>query len=335
MKTSFLIILVLAAVLSIVSCGGGLTGESTGVDDSTEGRGFPTYSPIPQGTSAPPAVNAFAASTGSLADEVTSTVFLNVESVAENTWSCLLDAGGNLRCRGLIDPDGPSSDRWACEQSITGMWNCSGNIDRETLRPEFWSCKNPAVGNWFCSGDIDGTDATMELWTCKMKSDSSWFCDGNIDKSTGSVERWSCDEMMGKWKCSYDLGRLFPLIVPVTSANPVSAPTPTATSSQQLVTPYPLPEQNNTILPHVFVGNANAGVRPAADGTEVSAWVIDFDAPVGTAIVVDGGYTLLVNQYGTESFGGRTLVFKLNGVTTGETSLWKAGGATILDLSLD
>jgi hypothetical protein len=67
----------------------------------------------------------------------------------------------------------------------------------------------------------------------------------------------------------------------------------------------------------------------------VSAWLIDFDAPVGTAIVVDGEYTLLANQYGTESFGGRTLVFKLNGVPTGETSLWKVGEATILDLSLD
>ena len=56
------------------------------------------------------------------------------------------------------------------------------------------------------------------VWTYTMKADSSWFCDGNIDKSTGCLERWSCDEMMGRWKCSYDLGRLFPLIMPVTSA---------------------------------------------------------------------------------------------------------------------
>ena len=132
-----------------------------------------------------------------------------------------------------------------------------------------------------------------------------------------------------------------PAATPVTlpTATPVLTPTKVSvqlpTPTQPLVTPSPLPEQNTSILPHVFVGSANTGILPASDRTEVSAWLIDFDAPVGTAIVVDGEYTLLANQYGTESFGGRTLVFKLNGVPTGETSLWKAGEATILDLSLD
>ena len=170
-------------------------------------------------TSAPPTVNVFGASTGRLPGGVTSGVFLNVESVAENTWSCLQGAGGNLRCSGLIDPEDLSSDRWTCGESIAGVWKCNGNVDGETLRPELWGCKNPTVGSWFCSGDIDGTDATMELWTCKMKAASSWLCDGNIDKATRTLERWSCDEMMGKWKCSRDLGRLFPLVVPVISAS--------------------------------------------------------------------------------------------------------------------
>ena len=132
-----------------------------------------------------------------------------------------------------------------------------------------------------------------------------------------------------------------PTATPVTVPAAIPVPTPTKvlvqlpTPTQPLVTLSPLSEQNTSILPHVFVGSANIGVIPASDGTEVSAWLIDFDAPVGTAIVVDGEYTLLANQYGAESFGGRTLVFKLNGVPTGETSLWKAGEATILDLSLD
>lgn len=71
------------------------------------------------------------------------------------------------------------------------------------------------------------------------------------------------------------------------------------------------------------------------NGTEVSAWLIDFDAPIGTAVVENGGYVLLANQYGTVPFGGKILVFKLNGVTTGDTYLWKAGEATILNLSSD
>ena len=50
MKSSLRVIFVLAAIISIVSCGGGLTGESTGSVDSAEGQDFPEYSRVPEGT---------------------------------------------------------------------------------------------------------------------------------------------------------------------------------------------------------------------------------------------------------------------------------------------
>ena len=150
-------------------------------------------------------------------DEQAVRFFLNVESIAENSWSCTGYAGGSLRCRGSIQPDNPSSDRWLCGESDGGTWECRGNVNKQNLRDELWGCKTTTSGSWVCSGDIDGTDATMEIWTCKMEADDSWLCQGNIDKATLGLERWSCIGMGVEWDCSRDLGRLFPLIVPVIS----------------------------------------------------------------------------------------------------------------------
>jgi len=50
MKTLLRTIAVLAATMSIVSCGGGLTGESIGSGDSSEGPDLPAYSRVPEGT---------------------------------------------------------------------------------------------------------------------------------------------------------------------------------------------------------------------------------------------------------------------------------------------
>ena len=145
--------------------------------------------------------------------------FLNVESVAENVWSCIGDADGSLRCSGISDPDNLTADRWTCGESAAGAWECRGNLDEKNLRPELWGCKNTVVAGWDCTGNIDGTDATMERWTCKMKADGFWLCEGNIDKSTSALERWSCTGTGVEWTCSRDLGRLFPLVVPVISTS--------------------------------------------------------------------------------------------------------------------
>ena len=88
-------------------------------------------------------------------------------------------------------------------------------------------------------------------------------------------------------------------------------------------------------MPHVFVGSVTISGAAAPNGTEVSVWVAEYNGPVGTSTASGGNYTVLAHQHGTESFGGKTLIFKVNGQDTGETRNWERGGATILALSLD
>ena len=88
-------------------------------------------------------------------------------------------------------------------------------------------------------------------------------------------------------------------------------------------------------MPHVFVGSVTIGGVAAPDGTEVTVWLKQYDAPIGAGITSGGNYTVLANQHGLRSFGGRTLIFKVNGEDSGETGIWEMGGGTILELSLD
>jgi hypothetical protein len=96
-----------------------------------------------------------------------------------------------------------------------------------------------------------------------------------------------------------------------------------------------LPPRNTSELPHVFVGDVTIDGAPAPDGSDVTVWLARFDAPFGVAITSGGSYSVLANQHGPESFDGQTLIFKVNGQNSGETSVWEKGGATILDLSLN
>ncbi|MDE0825032.1 MAG: hypothetical protein OSB07_13835 [Dehalococcoidia bacterium] len=99
--------------------------------------------------------------------------------------------------------------------------------------------------------------------------------------------------------------------------------------------PDPLPERDNSELPHVFVGSVTINGAPAPDGTEVSVWLKQFASPLGTGTSVDGNYSILANQYGNSSFGGRRVIFKINGEDSGESAVWEKGGATILEVSLN
>ena len=126
--------------------------------------------------------------------------------------------------------------------------------------------------------------------------------------------------------------------IPVPTQTPIPVPTPSATP---IPTPTPkplgrtaLPERDNSEPPHVFVGSVTIDGGPAPDGTEVTVWLVEFDAPIGTGITSSGIYTALANQHGAKSFGGRVLIFKVNGEDSGETFVWKKGEATMLDLSL-
>jgi len=88
-------------------------------------------------------------------------------------------------------------------------------------------------------------------------------------------------------------------------------------------------------LPHVFVGDVTIDGAPAPNGSDVTVWLAQFDAPVGVALTFGGNYSVLANQHGSESFEGETLIFKVNGQNSGETAVWERGGATVLDLSLN
>lgn len=135
------------------------------------------------------------------------------------------------------------------------------------------------------------------------------------------------------------------------TATPTPAPAPTATPQQPTPTPLPtttpqptatpvaipdpLPERDNRELPHVFVGGVTIDGAPAPDGTEVSVWLKQFASPLATATSVDGDYSVLASQFGIESFGGRRVIFKINGEDSGESAIWEKGGATSLEVSLN
>ena len=123
-----------------------------------------------------------------------------------------------------------------------------------------------------------------------------------------------------------------PTVTP--APTPTLIPTQTATPSPTPM-PTPLPERDNSELPHVFVGTITIGGEQAPDGVEVSVWLPEFDSPIGSGLSSGGDYSVLANQHGSKSFGGRKLTFKINGQDSGESATWEKGGATILDLSLN
>ena len=142
-----------------------------------------------------------------------------------------------------------------------------------------------------------------------------------------------------------------PTATATATATPTPAPAPTATPQQPTPTPLPtttpqptatpvaipdpLPERDNSEPPHVFVGGVTIDGAPAPDGTEVSVWLKQFASPLATATSVDGDYSVLASQFGIESFGGRRVIFKINGEDSGESAIWEKGGATSLEVSLN
>ena len=119
---------------------------------------------------------------------------------------------------------------------------------------------------------------------------------------------------------------------PTPAPAPTATPLPTATSIPPLA---PLPERDNSELPHVFVGSVTINGAPAPNGTEVTVWLEEFNAPLGAGTSSGGDYSVLAIQHGARSFEGRTLIFKVNGQDSGETAIWEKGGATIMAVSLN
>ena len=101
------------------------------------------------------------------------------------------------------------------------------------------------------------------------------------------------------------------------------------------VTPAPLPNRNNTIMPHVFVGSVTIEGSAAIDGSVITVWLPEYDSPIGNGTVANGKYNLMAHAHGTGSFDGKTLIFKIDGEFSGVTAEWESGQASILDLSIN
>ena len=128
-----------------------------------------------------------------------------------------------------------------------------------------------------------------------------------------------------------------PTLVPTPVPTPVPTTVPTPTPVPTLARPkLPLPAVVNDNPPHVFVGTVTIGGQLAPEGTEVTAWVLEYSDPVGSSTIPavtgqPGSYTLLVPQHG-DDFTGTVLMIKVNG-TFATNVVWKSGGGDELNLA--
>ena len=129
---------------------------------------------------------------------------------------------------------------------------------------------------------------------------------------------------------------LVPTPIPTTVPTIVPTPTPVPTPVPTLASPkLPLPAVVNENPPHVFVGSVTIGGELAPEGTEVTAWVLEYSDPVGSSIIPavagePGSYTLMVPQRG-DDFTGTVLIIKVNG-TFVTNVIWKSGEGDELNL---
>ena len=126
-----------------------------------------------------------------------------------------------------------------------------------------------------------------------------------------------------------------PVPTPVPTTIPTAVPTPTPVPTLA-IPKLPLPEVVNDNPPHVFVGTVTIGGQLAPEGTEVTAWVLEYSDPVGSSTIPavtgqPGSYTLLVPQHG-DDFTGTVLIIKVNG-TFATNVVWKSGGGDELNLA--
>ena len=85
--------------------------------------------------------------------------------------------------------------------------------------------------------------------------------------------------------------------------------------------------------PNLFTGTVTLNGATAPEGTVVEAWVADFSEPVATTTVKDGQYVVSVFQYGKRSFAGKTITFKIGGISAEQTGTWELYGAEAINLT--
>ena len=119
---------------------------------------------------------------------------------------------------------------------------------------------------------------------------------------------------------------------------PTPNPTATPPDNPPTATPEPeasLPQIRTDIGPHAFGGTATIDAAPASDGTVITAWVSNFQSPVGEGEVTVGIYFLRVFQHGNESFAGKTITFKVGSFDAPQIAFWETLEVTELNLTAD
>jgi len=86
------------------------------------------------------------------------------------------------------------------------------------------------------------------------------------------------------------------------------------------------------IPPHAFAGTVTVDGAPAADGTQVTAFLEGVPDSVAGATVSGGSYNLKIVQRSTTLFADRKVTFKIGGKDSSTTAVWSSGEATELNL---
>ena len=88
------------------------------------------------------------------------------------------------------------------------------------------------------------------------------------------------------------------------------------------------------IPPHAFVGTVTVDGAPAADGTQVTAFLDGVPDSVAGTTVTDGRYVIKIVQRSSSStlFADRKITFKIGGRDGSPTAVWISGAADELNL---
>ncbi len=90
------------------------------------------------------------------------------------------------------------------------------------------------------------------------------------------------------------------------------------------------------IPPHAFVGSVTVDGAPAADGTQVTAFLEGVPDSVAGTTVTDGRYVIKIVQRSSSStlFADRKITFKIGGRDGSPTAVWISGSADELNIAV-
>lgn len=111
-------------------------------------------------------------------------------------------------------------------------------------------------------------------------------------------------------------------------AAPTQAPVPTPLNTPEASFGQP----GGPIPPHAFAGTVTIDGAPAAEGTQVTAFLEGVPDSVAGATVKDGLYNIKIVQRSSTLFADRKVTFKVGGKDSTTTAVWTSGEATELNL---